>query len=289
MQKTCSGLVGLVGLALLVLASGLHAQQTGQATSIPLSPDFAPKPYTVAAGDTLRLDFYNLDPRDNDMKGNYLIAIDGTILLKHAGPVRVHGMTTRQVEEAVMGALVPGIYKQGVIQVTAIVADEREQEVTVQGQVNSPGLLRLKGNQMTVSRAIIAARGFTSLAGQEIEVQRTVDGKRVVISLTRTQLENGEDPQLIVDDMITVKQGQIFFVNGEVNVQGQKVWTPGMTVSRAIGLANGMTAKGKLGHIMRPVKDADGKVLKYEKIKGLKLETPILPDDELFIARKWFG
>lgn len=280
---------GLVGLAVIALTAGLSAQQAGQATPIPLSPDFAPKPYTVAAGDTLRLDFYNLDVRDNDMKGNYLIAIDGTILLKHAGPVRVHGMTTRQVEDAVMAALVPGIYKQGVIQVTVIVADEREQEVTVQGQVNSPGLLRLKGNQMTVSRAIIAARGFTSLAGQEIEVQRTVEGKRVVINLTRTQLENGEDPALIAEDTITVKQGQIFFVNGEVNVQGQKVWTPGMTVSRAIGLANGMTAKGKLGHIMRPVKDADGKVLKYEKIKGLKLETPVLPDDELFIARKWFG
>jgi len=86
-----------------------------------------------------------------------------------------------------------------------------------------------------------------------------------------------------------VKQGQVFFVNGEVNSGGQKAWQPGMTVGRALGLSNGMTAKGKLGHIMRPRKDDSGKVIKYEKIKGLKLETPIQPDDELVISRKWFG
>ncbi len=290
--------VGLAGFAMVIaMTSGLGAAQagqstgqtTGQATGIPLSAEFAPKPYTVAAGDTIRLDFYNLDARDLDMKGLYLVALDGNIVLKHVGPLRVHGLSERGIEDAVLKALVPRYYQPNVIQVTAVVAEEREQEVTVQGQVNSPGLLKLRGNQMTVNRAITAARGFTSLAGQEVELKRMVDGKRVVINLTRTQLENGEDPQLIAEDEITVKQGQMFFVNGEVQSGGQKAWQPGMTVGRAISLSNGMTAKGKLGHIMRPEKDASGRVLKYKKIKGLKLETPILPDDELVISRKWFG
>lgn len=285
---------GLAGIAMVIATTtGAGAAQAGQATGrgsgIPLSPEFAPKPYTVAAGDTIRLDFYNLEARDMDMKDVYLVALDGNIVLKYVGAVRVHGMTEREIEDAVLKALVPRFYLPGVIQVTAVVSEQREQEVTVQGQVNSPGLLKLRGNQMTVNRAITAARGFTSLAGQEIELKRMVDGKRVVIQLTRTQLESGEDPQLLADDEIMVKQGQVFFVNGEVNSGGQKAWQPGMTVGRALGLSNGMTAKGKLGHIMRPRKDDSGKVIKYEKIKGLKLETPIQPDDELVISRKWFG
>jgi protein involved in polysaccharide export with SLBB domain len=287
--------VGLAGIAMsIAMTSGLGAAQagqaTGQTTTAALSAEFAPKPYTVAAGDKIQLDFYNLEARDMDMKDVYLVALDGNIVLKYVGAVRVHGMTMREIEDAVLKALVPRYYLPNVIQVTALIAEEREQEVTVQGQVNSPGLLKLRGNQMTVNRAITAARGFTSLAGQEVELKRMVDGKRVVINLTRTQLENGEDPQLIAEDEITVKQGQMFFVNGEVNSGGQKAWQPGMTVGRAISLSNGMTAKGKLGHIMRPEKDpATGRVIKYKKIKGLKLETPILPDDELVISRKWFG
>ncbi len=70
---------------------------------------------------------------------------------------------------------------------------------------------------------------------------------------------------------------------------GQKVWAPGMTVLKGVALAGGMTPKGKYGHIDRAIKDADGKILRYERIKNLKHETEILPDDQLFIARKWFG
>jgi len=64
-----------------------------------------------------------------------------------------------------------------------------------------------------------------------------------------------------------------------------------MTAGKAVAMSSGMTTKGKWGYIERPVKGADGKVLRYIRIKGkdLKAETPILPDDRLHIARKWFG
>jgi beta-lactamase regulating signal transducer with metallopeptidase domain/protein involved in polysaccharide export with SLBB domain len=80
-----------------------------------------------------------------------------------------------------------------------------------------------------------------------------------------------------------------FAVNGEVNSPGMKVWKSGMTVLQAVALAGGMTSKGKYGHINRPVFDARGNVTKYEQIKTLKDDTPILAGDVLVIARKWFG
>jgi polysaccharide export outer membrane protein len=78
-------------------------------------------------------------------------------------------------------------------------------------------------------------------------------------------------------------------VEGEVNSPGLVLWQEGMTVGQAISAANGMTSKGKLGHIKRTIRDADGKVLRYETIKDLKPETVLQQDDILVIARKWFG
>jgi len=41
--------------------------------------------------------------------------------------------------------------------------------------------------------------------------------------VTRTQLDSGDDPPLVSDDIVTVKTGSVFFVDGEVNSPGQKV------------------------------------------------------------------
>jgi protein involved in polysaccharide export with SLBB domain len=289
------GVVGIAGLlAVMVWAPLLGAFQATQAAQVPppvapLSREFAPKPYTVAAGDKVRLDFYNLVASDLEMKKDYLVEPDGTIQVKHVGPINVHGKTAPEIADLVKKALEPNWYPPDVIQVTAVVSEERVQRVQVQGQVVTPGEKPLRGNQMTVSRAIAAANGPTPMAGQEIEIQRIVDGRQVTIAVTRTQLDSGDDPQLIAEDIVIVKTGYIFFVAGEVNSPGQKVWAPGMTVGKAVSMSNGMTTKGKFGHIERPIKGPDGKVKEYKKIKDLKPETEILPEDTLHIARKWFG
>lgn len=292
MKKWLLGVLALV--AVCVWPPVLDAFQTVQAGQppvvAPLSREFQPKPYTVGPGDIIKLDFYNLDDTDTEMKKSYLVEASGTIQLKYAGSIVVNGLTTPEIEAAVKKALEDkGMYPPGVIAVVAQVSDERQQPVTVQGQVVSPGEKQLRGAQMTVSRAINNAGGFTASAGQEVEIHRQVNGKAEIIKVTRSQLDGGDDPGLIAEDTVIVKQGYVFFVNGEVLTPGQKVWAPGMTVLKAIALAGGMTAKGKYGHIERAIKDADGKILKYEKIKKLKPETPILPDDQLIIAKKWFG
>jgi polysaccharide export outer membrane protein len=273
MKKWLLGVFALVAVCVSSpVLDAFQAVQSGQPPVVaPLSREFQPKPYTVGPGDRIRLDFYNLSDTDTEMKKEYLVEAAGTIQVKHVGSISVNGFTTPEIEAAVKKALESrGFYPEGVISVSAQVTDERQQPVTVQGQVVSPGEKQLRGAQMTVSRAINAAGGFTPSAGEEVEVHRV-------------------DPGLVAEDTIIVKQGYVFFVNGEVLSPGQKVWAPGMTVLKAIALAGGMTPKGKYGHIQRAVKDADGKVIKYEKVKKLKPETEILPDDQLHIDRKWFG
>ncbi len=293
MRQWVLGILALV--AVCASAPALDAfqatQQAGQPPAVaPLSKEFQPKPYTFGPGDTILLNFYNLSDTDLEMKKVYLVEAAGTIQLKYVGSIVVNRMTTAEIEDAIEKALVDkDIYPAGLVQVNAQVAEERQQSVNVQGQVNSPGEKQLRGSQMTVGRAINQSGGFTQNAGQEIEIHRQVNGKLEISKVTKSQLDGGDDPPLLADDTVIVKTGSVFFVNGEVVAGGQKVWAPGMTVLKAIGLAGGMNPKGKLGHILRAKKDAEGKIIKYDKVKNLKPETLIYPDDTLVIAKKWFG
>ncbi len=285
----------LVLLAALVLPWAVSAQSASQAGQPPtqaattpppaLSPEFAPKPYTVGPDDRVSLRFFNVTPEDMDMSNAYLVQSDGTIQLKYGNPLRIAGMTVLEIQEAVLKLLVPNFYQNGVITLQVEVTEQREQSVFVQGHVMAPGEKRLRGNQMSVNRAIFTAGGFSTTAGQEVDIQR--DGK-IVATVTRTQLENGEDPALVEGDTVAVRQGTFYFINGEIVTPGKKPWEVGLTVGRAVANAGGMTTKGKYGHINRPYKEADG-TIKYKKIKDLKPETLVLPDDEIHIARKWFG
>lgn len=290
MKKWVLGVLALV--AVCTWAPMLDAYQAGQAAQPPvvkpLSAEFKPKAYTVGPGDTIQLDFYGLSESDSEMKKSYLVETAGTIQLKHVGSINISGLTTTEINAAIAKALVDkGFYTAGVVTVVSRVDIERQQRVTVQGSVISAGEKLLRGSQMTVARAILAAGGFAPNAGQEVEVQRTVDGKPAGFTISKLQLDGGDDPQLIEDDVIIVKPGQVFYVNGHVGTPGLKVWKPGMTVHEALALSGGMTAKGRYGHIDRPQKDADGKTIKFIKIGNLKKETEILPDDQLIIKSCW--
>jgi protein involved in polysaccharide export with SLBB domain len=161
-------------------------------------------------------------------------------------------------------------------------------EVQVRGAVRSPGVIRMQGGDRRVMRAIAQAGGFTANAGNEVEIIRRGPGRGLSgLRVTRAQLDANEDPGLQDGDRVTVKVGQVFFVNGEVKSQGEKKWSRGMTVAKALELAGGPTVSFSLdrARIERPVKDKDGAVLRYEKIANLKMETVILPDDVLVAGR----
>jgi beta-lactamase regulating signal transducer with metallopeptidase domain/protein involved in polysaccharide export with SLBB domain len=279
---------------------------TTQAMAMPQAPP-APQPAPVrrvAVGDTIKIDFYGLARADEEMRKDYVVGTDGAIQVKHLWAVPVAGKTFAEVAHAVLNGLVEKrFYPPGVVQVVAIPAEPSKEaetpkevrpeepivRVQVQGQVVRPGEKALRGHQMTLHRALAAANGFTPMAGQDIEIHRRVGVAFEIIKLTRTQLDAGDDPQLLADDIVIVKTGYIFFVAGDVNSPGQKIWAPGMTVGKAISMSNGLTTRGKLSHIERPIKDAAGRVIRYERIKNLRPETEVLPEDTLHVARKWFG
>jgi protein involved in polysaccharide export with SLBB domain len=171
------------------------------------------------------------------------------------------------------------------------------------GEVKSPGG-KTWSPGTTVGRAVAMAGGLTT-GGRlpTIRIRRSVrstDGAPQFVTITNII----DDTAVVPGDTVVVGRftgelvgtvdlddvlGPTVTVQGEVNAPGPVLWMDAMTVGEALGVVSGMNTKGKLGHIKRPVKDADGNILRYVEIKNLKPETPLLPGDVLIIARKWFG
>jgi protein involved in polysaccharide export with SLBB domain len=270
-------------------------QQTVQTPPVTPAPviSVGPREYRVGPGDTLKVDFIGIPADDRQMNRNYLVQSNGTIEILYLESVKVEGLTQLEVGDLLARLLEEkGFYNTGQLQPSVTMAGYRDFEVQVNGAVRTPGLIRLSGENSSVNRAISQAGGWAANAGTEVEIIRAPIAGRPPeppIVLTREQLDMNDDPGLRENDRVNVRIGQVFFVNGEVNNQGEKRWESGMTVNKALALAGGQTAKFSLGRsrIERPVKDKDGTVLKYEKIGGLKPETLILPDDVLVAGRKW--
>lgn len=277
----CTALLVLVGLSLAPTAQ--------QQSTVPLNPQLAPRDYLVGPEDVLSIRFTGLDASDADMNALYPVQADGRIQLKHIHAIDVQGKSAIWVADKIKELLVDGYYPP-TITVTVTVQEFRSQAVLINGAVMTPGVQQLRGSEMKLSRALVAAGQFSQTAGEEIEIRRMgPDGKPIVISLTRSQLEQGEDPDLVAGDTVFVKQGQVYFINGEVNSPGQKAWQPGMTLARALAVA-GLKTSASIGrsYIKRPVKKPNG-VVEYVEIKKLKDNTPIEPDDQIQIVKKLIG
>jgi protein involved in polysaccharide export with SLBB domain/beta-lactamase regulating signal transducer with metallopeptidase domain len=241
----------------------------------------------VAAGDILRLLWTNVVNADDDLNQRYVVDVNGNITLKYVGFVLVAGKTKTEIERTVVDRFTDAqLYPRGVISVAvAIVADDRG-TIIIHGQVGRPGEKRFFADDMTLLKVIAAAGGLLPASG-DVEIRRVGVGQ--AINITKAQLQAGADLKLIDGDMVTVRQDYVFFITGQVMNPGQKAWTEAMTVQKAAALAGGTTPQGKFSHIERPVKDERGRIIKYTKIKNLKPDTKVLPDDTLVVARKWIG
>lgn len=253
----------------------------------PPPPQVAPAPEPrVSPLAVIRVDWLYLAAPDLDMSGWYTVGADGTITIKHAGALHVAGKTAKEIEKILYEAMVPKFYQDGVIDV-GVRIDHPTRFVLVNGEVQNPGRFEWEPG-MTVGKAVALAGGTTTAGRPEYIIRPEKDARGQVLRYTKVANIGPASPML-ADDDLKVSRQELFYVVGEVQTPGQKIWEPGMTVVKAVALAGGLTAKGRLGYLMRPVKDADGKVIKHLKVKALKPETPILPGDELHIERKWFG
>lgn len=157
---------------------------TGCESYRPAPPTFyeaANKPYTLDAGDRVRLTVFG----ENGLTNTYNVDQGGTISVPLIGSVPVRSKTTKQVEAMVTTKLRDGGF---LLKPSVSVEVDRYRPIFVMGEVGAAGQYSYVPG-MTAQKAIAAAGGFTSRAGQEtIDITRQAGGnsrtERVPITTT---------------------------------------------------------------------------------------------------------
>lgn len=187
------------------LAAGLKAESK---TSVP--PNQTVLAYKITLTDLLRIDIY----QEDDLRTMSRVDAKGRINLPLVGEVQVSGLTISAAQKAVENAYRDGRYLRNP-QVTINVEAYAPREVSIQGQVRSPGRYPLPiETSMTVLELVTRAGGFTDTAkGTAVSVTRvTPDGKKQVFTIDVDSLLKGKSGANINDNSLMLEPGDIVFV-----------------------------------------------------------------------------
>lgn len=290
----------LAGLALSAWTIPIGAQApvpqlppTQAAEQSPKPAESAPEGYTVGPGDRLRVDVFGEGP---PLSGTYRVESDGTILYYEIGRLPVVGLTERGVGDLITKRLSDGGYilKPNV---TVQIEEFRSRFVFVLGEVGTPGMYALKG-QNTLLEVLAMAGSVTNDASKEVKVIRPKSAEARArpnpdasadeadfIKIDLSALEQGRmvDNVRIEDgDTIFVSKAETYFVAGHVRSPNRYTWSKGITVEQAIIVAGGYTDRGSNRgiKIRREVKPG-----KFEEI-GVNRNDPVLPGDTIIVRMR---
>ena len=148
------------------------------------------------------------------------------------------------------------------------------QKLFVDGEVAKPGSYDFL-HGLTVNQAITMAGGFTAKSSRnEILIKAKDSQEQIAVNL---------QTDVLPGDIITVKEYQKFFVDGEVAKPGSYNFLHGLTVNQAITMAGGFTQKSSRDEIFIKAKDSQEQI-------AVNLQTDVLPGDIIIIKeyKKFF-
>jgi len=203
-------LIRLPRLARLALWLGLTLSiAQGQVAEPAVDPRKA-LVYRIATNDTLRVGVFQ-EP-DLDMIAR--VDMKGTVNLPLLGPVRIVGLTIPEAQTTIEDAYRNGRYLRSP-QVTITVEIYAPREVSIQGQIKSPGRYVLPIEQtMTVLELVTKANGFTDTArGTAVSVTRIkADGTKEVFTVDVESMIKGRDRAKAADSSLILLPGDIVYV-----------------------------------------------------------------------------
>ncbi len=219
----------------------------------------APPTYVLGPGDEVTIWAFGVEEI-----GAHPIRIDlnGYLDVPVAGHVKAAGLTVDQLRDDLTADLQKEVKHP---QVTVSVSDLRSQPVSLMGAVNKPGTYQLQGEK-TLLEVLSLAEGVKSDAGNIVRISRNVDegtlplpdaakdasGHTYVGQTSLRDVLNSKNPSsaLIIKprDVITVEEGQMVFVMGDVHKAAQFALgqREKMSALQALSLAEGPLPAAKL-------------------------------------------
>jgi polysaccharide export outer membrane protein len=158
--------------------------------------------YLVGPFDRLAIDVYGAE----ELKRTIQVDAAGRVSLPLVGVIQASGSTPQQLEEEIENRL-RGKYMRDP-QVTVNLTETISQVVTVQGEVDEPGMYPVIG-RMTLMRAVARAKGTTDLARlSHVVVFRDVKGQQMAALYDLRAIQQGAyaDPEIFANDIVVVGQ-----------------------------------------------------------------------------------
>jgi polysaccharide export outer membrane protein len=137
----------------------------------------------------------------------------GNINLKLVGDLHVAGLTVNEAQRAIEAAYRDGRYLRNP-QVTILVEDYAPREVSIQGQVKTPGSYHLPvESTYSILELVTKAGGLTDIAkGTAVVITRTTpDGRRVTFTVDIDALIRGKKSAKSSDNLL-LEPGDIVYV-----------------------------------------------------------------------------
>ncbi|WP_114521132.1 polysaccharide biosynthesis/export family protein [Altererythrobacter sp. ZODW24] len=159
------------------------------------------RPYLMGAFDILTIDVFGID----ELKQRKVqVDASGRISFPLIGGVQAAGLTpvelAREIESRLRGEFIRDP------QVTINLDETVSQVITVDGQVNRPGLYPVVG-RMTLIRAVARAGGTGEFAKlEDVVIQRNVDGQKYIALYNLQAIRQGNygDPEVFAHDIVIV-------------------------------------------------------------------------------------
>lgn len=219
------------------------------------------------------------------------VGSDGGFDYPFIGHVKAAGLTVRAIQQDITARLKEKYLRNP--QVAIEVEAYRSQVVYVWGQVKAPGSVTLSGN-ITLTEALARAGSPTPDAGAYIEINRRARSgapgdpqaptQSERVSMAELQSGRAQDILLSDGDTVFVPKAETFFVTGFVRNGGPFLHEEGMTVSKAVSMAGGITEKGSRSRI-RITRIVNGKQV---TLKDVKMEDLVEPGDSVeVLPRLW--
>lgn len=198
--------------------------------------------YIVGPRDVLEITIYG----EEDLSRVVTVSDTGDISMPFIGVQRVAQLSPPEIARALDKAFQEGGFL--VHPHTSVrVAEFRSQAVEVIGAVAKPGLYYMQGP--TLLSRVIADAGWIDLATASGQVTIVhLDGSTEVVDLNDlTRPDAVAANKLLVNgDRVSVGEGQVFYVSGQVGKDGKYAYKNGLTAWRALAVAGGPNAVARL-------------------------------------------
>ncbi len=235
--------------------------------------------YAIGAGDVLSIKVYDHD----ELTVKVRVSEAGTIDFPLIGQVHVGGLGTRLAAERIETALANGYIIEP--QVTIFVEQFKSKKVIVLGPVHNPGLVELNGS-ITLLELMSQVGGLKDNAGQTATIKRQENGTQRNISIDLDRLIRTGDPQQNIQiqggDTVSIAEGAVCFVTGEVNQPGEYPCGRNVTVLKVVSQAGSFTEKAlESGIKINRTINGSKRVL-----QNVSQDTLVQPDDVIVVPER---